>query len=173
MQNTVAATRLVETGAGAQSALRTQIETALETLSRTLVRDGDAPVASDAARSRSNGHRLQTQSWVRFFGQVLAGWPHVPPEAFPDEGAGFGASVSVEDVDTGSRETYTLMTGPLLDIDAGQVSLASPIGHSLLGASPGAVVVIQTPQRLRRLRVLAVRTLREKLFEDAPHRSAA
>lgn len=79
-------------------------------------------------------------------------------ESLQDDGARFGSTVVVEDVDLGGRETYTLMTGELLDIDAGQVSLASPIGRALLGARPGAEVSVSTPQRQRRLRVLSVRT---------------
>jgi transcription elongation GreA/GreB family factor len=79
-------------------------------------------------------------------------------EAIPEDGAGFGSMVVVEDVDLGGRETYTLMTGEQLDIEAGQVSLASPIGRALLGARPGAVLSVTTPRRVRRLHVLSVGT---------------
>jgi transcription elongation factor GreA len=75
--------------------------------------------------------------------------------------------VVVEDVDRAVRETYTLMTGALLDIDAGQVSLASPIGQALLGVDAGAVVTVQAPQRRRTLRVLSVCTLRDRLEQEA------
>jgi transcription elongation GreA/GreB family factor len=64
-----------------------------------------------------------------------------------------------------SDKAFTLMAGSLLDIDAGQVSLASPIGQALLGSRTGDVISVQTPHRLRRLRVRQVRTLHDRIAE--------
>ena len=101
-----------------------------------------------------------------FFGQVAAAWADVPEGSLPSTGAGFGSEVVVEDLDQCVRETLTLMTGAHLDIDGGQVSLASPIGQALLGAEEGDIVSVQTPHRLRRLRVVEVHTLQSRI-EDA------
>lgn len=168
MRGAVAETRSTRDEIMERNALRSRVEVAVENLSRLQLRDADV-LDSEGTHVRAG----PAQQWVRFFGQVLAAWPNVPDEAFPDDGAGFGATVHVEDVDTGAREAYTLMTGALLDIDAGQVSLASPIGQALLGVAPGAAVAIDTPQRVRRLRVLEVRTLQQKLQEASAKRSAA
>lgn len=67
-----------------------------------------------------------------------------------------GSTVIVEDTARGARESYTLVTGSVLDLNAGHVSLASPIGQALLGARAGDVVVARTPRRTRTLHVIAV-----------------
>lgn len=110
---------------------------------------------------------MAAQEDVRFFGQVAAAWADVPDGALPPNGAGFGSSVVVEDLDQSVRETFTLMTGALLDIDRGQVSLASPIGRALLGVEEGDIVSVQTPHRLRRLRVVEIRTLQSRIADAA------
>ena len=71
-------------------------------------------------------------------------------------GAVFGSRIIVQDLDEGVHETYVLARGEMLDIAAGHVSLASPIGQALLGSQPGTVVIVDTPQRRRRLRVVKV-----------------
>ncbi|MGQ0562664.1 MAG: GreA/GreB family elongation factor, partial [Gemmatimonadota bacterium] len=56
--------------------------------------------------------------------------------------------------------------GSLVDIDAGQVSLASPIGQALLGREAGDVVTVHTPERERRFEIINVTTIREFLEYD-------
>jgi hypothetical protein len=144
--------------------LREDVSDALERLSQLLVTHtpGEMAVIEPAPTATGLKHVQET---VRFFGQVIAGWGDIPDNAVPPSGAGFGSTVLVEDLDRGVRETFTLMAGPMLDIDAGQVSLASPIGQALLGATENEVVSVQTPQRLRRLRVMQIQTLQDRVAE--------
>lgn len=154
--------------AGAATDLRADVASALERLSQAVVGHS----SRDDPRVRGPAGLKQVQEAVRFLGQVVAAWNDIHEEALPDAGAGFGSTVVVEDVDRGVRDRFTLMAGPLLDIDAGQVSLASPVGQALLGAEVGDVVRVQTPQRLRTLRVVALRTLRDVVAEHSPTRAA-
>jgi transcription elongation GreA/GreB family factor len=148
--------------------LRDEVDEALDRLSQLLVRQGrNTPKATGDETCAGPDRLARIQETVRFLGQVASGWHTLPDEALPADGAGFGSTVVVEDVDLGGRETYTLMTGALLDIDAGHVSLASPMGRALLGTIPGAEVSVSTPQRQRRLRVISVCTLRDRLRRDA------
>lgn len=149
--------------------LREQVEEALERLSRLLM----AHAVVSGGSEQEEADVAQTRETARFLGQVTAGWAQLPEEALPEGAAGFGSTVTVEDADHGTRESYTLMAGPMLDIDAGQVSLASPIGQALLGTRPGDVVTVQTPQRCRRLRIVGVRTLQDRLAEEVPTLPAA
>jgi transcription elongation factor GreA len=122
---------------------------------------------ADGRRADPADDRLERiRETIRFLGHIMSGWSGTADDGPPDVGAGLGSSVVVDDIDTGARETYVLMTGALLDIDGGQVSLASPIGQALLGVTGGEVVTVATPQRTRRLRVLSVRTLRDLLDDD-------
>lgn len=147
--------------------LRERVEEALDRLSRLLVEHAGRELTKDVnGRSASPlADAERAQRTVRFLGQVAAAWSHLPEAVGDGEGAGFGSTVLVEDLDRGVRETFTLMAGALLDLDAGQVSLASPMGQALAGARPGDVVRVRTPQRDRRLRVVSVRTLHDLLNE--------
>lgn len=146
--------------------LQEGVAEALERLSQLLVAHATRNVMT-AEPNLTIASITATQEAVRFLGQVTAAWPEVPDGALPPRGAGFGSTVVVEDLDEGVRETFTLMIGALLDIDAGQVSLASPIGQALLGAEEGDVVRVQTPHRLRRLLVVSVRTLQSRIANAA------
>lgn len=108
----------------------------------------------------------QLQKAVGRLGQLAAGLAIVDHDSLPAQGAGYGSTVVVENMKTGAREQYTLMVGTLVDIDAQQVSLASPIGQALLGRTPGEEVLIDTPQRPVWLRVVAVTTLLDILEGD-------
>ncbi|HEX6308161.1 MAG TPA: GreA/GreB family elongation factor [Longimicrobiales bacterium] len=153
-------------GTGSAAPRREEVADALERLARVLVQRAVDPLPVPAHRHDAPLDVASAREAVRLLGRVTAGWPTLPDDAFPPAGAGFGSSVLVEDLDTGDTERCTLMAGALLDLDDGHVSLASPIGQALLGATGGEIIEVETPQRRRRLRVLAVRTLRE-LLEDS------
>jgi transcription elongation factor GreA len=68
----------------------------------------------------------------------------------------------VEDITTGDRETYTLVLAEMMDLDAGHISLASPLGRALKDRKPGEEVSLRLPTMLRKLRVLEVVTVHEQ-----------
>src|SRR3712207_9422099 len=72
---------------------------------------------------------------------------------------------------SGKEVAYTLMVGDAIDLDAGQISLVSPVGQALLGRRVGEEVQATTPQGTRRLRVLAMETLPEILRRSEEHTS--
>jgi transcription elongation GreA/GreB family factor len=50
-----------------------------------------------------------------------------------------------------------------MDLDGGQVSMASPIGQGLLGARKGEEVTIELPRGERRFKVLDFLTLPQQM----------
>lgn len=76
---------------------------------------------------------------------------------------GFGSCVNIYDVELGEDFTFTITAGDFIDLDAGQVSLESPIGRGLLGAKEGEDVTVQLPTGERLYKVLAVSTLPQQL----------
>ena len=57
----------------------------------------------------------------------------------------------------------TLVAADFMDLEAGHVSLESPIGRGLLGVREGEDVVIQLPAGPRSYQVKAVETLPKQL----------
>ena len=76
---------------------------------------------------------------------------------------GFGSRVVIKDQATGDDFTFTITAGDFIDLDGGQVSLASPIGRGLLGAKEGDVVVVAVPRGERRYTVLSLTTLPQQM----------
>lgn len=71
--------------------------------------------------------------------------------------ATFGATVEIEDLDTGEVKTFTLLGSDEADPDAGSISVASPVGRALLGKEEGDEVVVEAPRGRIRYEILGVR----------------
>jgi len=76
---------------------------------------------------------------------------------------GFGSRVTIHDLGMQEDFTFTITAGDFIDLDAGQVSLASPIGRGLLGAKEGDEVAIQLPTGERRYRIIELVTLPQQM----------
>lgn len=79
----------------------------------------------------------------------------------PSDRVGFGSRVTVVDMRTRDEETYTLVFGDYIDIDSGQISMASPLGQTLLGKKKGETISIQLPRGERKLKIKSLVTLPE------------
>jgi transcription elongation factor GreA len=77
------------------------------------------------------------------------------PETAEEGVAGIGSTVSVEDLASGHRSRHRLASAH--SSERGGISAASPMGHALMGATPGTVVTVDLPRgRSRTVRVVAV-----------------
>lgn len=82
-------------------------------------------------------------------------------EEIPVDQVGFGSRVTVTDLRNREEETYTLVFGDYIDVETGQVSMASPLGKSLLGKKAGEEVTLELPKGVRKLRIERLTTLHE------------
>ena len=76
---------------------------------------------------------------------------------------GFGSTVTIHDIDLDEDFTFTITAGDFIDLDAGQVSLASPIGQGLLGAEEGGEVTIKLPAGARQYKIVELSTLPQQM----------
>jgi transcription elongation factor GreA len=93
--------------------------------------------------------------------QRLSKLSSVDMSQIPQDRVGLGSRVVVECQDTRTRETYHLIFGDSESFDEGHVSMASPIGRSLVGKSVGELVLLKLPARTRRLRILELVTIHD------------
>lgn len=77
----------------------------------------------------------------------------------PVDRVGFGSRLRVRNLATGDEFDYMIVAGDYMDLDAGHISMASPLGRGLLGARVGDEVAIQLPAGERRFRILELTTL--------------
>jgi transcription elongation factor GreA len=69
----------------------------------------------------------------------------------------FGATVDLEDEDSGKRVSYQIVGDDEADIKEGLISVSSPIARALIGKSEGDVAEVQAPGGVRSYEVIAVR----------------
>ena len=79
----------------------------------------------------------------------------------PTDRVGLGSRVTVFDLETQETDTYMLVLAEMMDIDAGHISLASPLGRALKDRQEGEEISLRLPNGLRRLRVTAVLTVHQ------------
>jgi len=88
----------------------------------------------------------------------LAGAQVIDPTTIDADGrVVFGATVEIEDSDSGERSAYQIVGDDEADIKHGKISINSPIARALIGKTEGDVADVQAPGGLRNYEILAVR----------------
>jgi transcription elongation factor GreA len=72
------------------------------------------------------------------------------------EGAGLGSKVTYVDETSGREVTHTLVAEVEASPRDGLISIASPVGETLAGATQGDQLTLETPRGQRSLKVVAV-----------------
>ncbi|MDX2121326.1 MAG: GreA/GreB family elongation factor, partial [Gemmatimonadota bacterium] len=62
------------------------------------------------------------------------------------------------DLVTKDEETFMVVLAEMMDIEAGHISLASPLGRALKGRKVGDEIELNLPHGKRSLRVLEIRS---------------
>jgi len=69
----------------------------------------------------------------------------------------FGATLDLEDQDTGDAVTYQIVGEDEADIKGGKISVNSPIARALIGKYAGDIAQVQAPGGMREYEVIDVR----------------
>ena len=69
----------------------------------------------------------------------------------------FGATVELEDLESGDMVTYQIVGDDEANIDHGLISVSSPIARALIAKSEGDVASVQAPSGAREYEIIAVR----------------
>jgi transcription elongation factor GreA len=81
--------------------------------------------------------------------------------------------VTVLDLETNDTDTYVVVLAEMMDIDAGHISLASPLGRALADKRVGEEVSLRLPTTSRRLRVLDLVTVHQAEAQTAERNGAS
>ncbi len=68
----------------------------------------------------------------------------------------FGATIELEDADSGDTVTYQIVGDDEADIKAGLISISSPIARALIGKREGDVAVVNAPGGTREYEICSV-----------------
>ena len=86
----------------------------------------------------------------------------IDPKALATSAEGrcvFGATVELEDCESGDSVTYQIVGEDEADIKQGKISVSSPIARALIGKSAGDVAEVQAPGGVREYEILDVNYL--------------
>jgi transcription elongation factor GreA len=88
----------------------------------------------------------------------LAAAQIIDPSALAADGkVVFGATVDLEDEDSGAKVTYQIVGDDEADLKLGLVSISSPIARALIGKEVGDIAEVQAPGGVKSYEVMAVR----------------
>ena len=88
----------------------------------------------------------------------LAAAQIIDPKALDADGrVVFGATVELEDEDSGQGVTYQIVGDDEADLKLGLISISSPIARALIGKEAGDVAEVQAPGGVRSYEIVAVR----------------
>ena len=68
----------------------------------------------------------------------------------------FGATVTLEDIESGDQETYTIVGEDEADAKLGKISVTSPIARAMIGKEQDSTVSVQVPKGKREFEILGV-----------------
>jgi len=87
----------------------------------------------------------------------LAGAQVIDPSTVDGDGrVVFGATVEIEDAETGARRSWTIVGDDEADVRENKVSVSSPLARALIGKEEGDSVEVQAPGGVRTYEIIAV-----------------
>jgi transcription elongation factor GreA len=128
-----------------------ELQVELPLIIRKAVEHGD--LRENAEYKSALERQQQVQARLNHLTRRLGELSKIDLSEIPTDRIGFGSRVTVTDMRTREKETYTLVFGDDIDVDSGQVSVASALGQSLLGKKKGEKVSLQLPRGERKLHI--------------------
>lgn len=80
----------------------------------------------------------------------------------------FGATVTIEDVDSGEEQTYTIVGEHEASIKIKRISIGAPVARALIGKAVGDEVTVQTPKGTRAFEIVKIEWLPVEWIDTNP-----
>lgn len=126
------------------------------------VRDQVAETSAQGDRSENAGYRearrrqAKTISRIRFLQRVLENSRVIDPNALPKDRVCLLSYVEFTNLATNVRMKFQIVSPHEMNLEAGKISLKSPIGSALMGKKVGEIAEAQTPSGMLRLRIESI-----------------
>lgn len=123
------------------------------------VRENVAETSAQGDRSENAGYRearriqAKTISRIRFLQRVLENSRVIDPEALPKDRVCLLSTVEFTNLTTNTRMKFQIVSPHEMNLEAGKISLKSPIGAALMGKKVGDIAEAQVPSGTLNLRI--------------------
>ncbi len=115
---------------------------------------GDISENAEFEAAKDKQGLLETR--IMDLNQKLGGCEIIEPSDEDNGRITFGSTVVMEDLETGEITSYRLVGPYEADVQAGTISVTSPLGKALIGKEEGEGVRVQTPKGIRNLEILEI-----------------
>ena len=120
---------------------------------------GHGDLSENADYSAAKEEQGMIEAKIRDFDSKLALAEVIDPTKLSGDRVQFGATVTIEDTDTGETSIYTIVGEHEADIKKRRISLVAPVARGLLGKRVGDDVTITTPKGKREFTISSVEWL--------------
>ena len=123
------------------------------------VREMVAETRAQGDRSENAGYRearrrqAKTISRIRFLQKILENSRVIDTAALPKDRVCLLSTVEFTNLSTNTRMKFEIVSPHEMNLEAGKISLKSPIGAALMGRKVGETAEAQTPSGILRLRI--------------------
>lgn len=126
------------------------------------VADELAEASAQGDRSDNAGYREakrmqgKTISRIRFLQKILEHSRVIDPAVLPKDRVCLLSRVEFTNLNTSARMKFEIVSPHEMNLEAGKISLKSPIGAALMGKKVGDVAEVQVPAGMLRLRIESI-----------------
>ena len=126
------------------------------------VRESVAETSAQGDRSENAGYRearrnqAKTISRIRFLQKVLEHSRVIDRDALPKDRVCLLSWVEFTDLSTNTRMKFEIVSPHEMNLEAGKISLKSPIGAALMGRKVGEIVEAKVPSGTLRLKIESI-----------------
>jgi transcription elongation factor GreA len=92
----------------------------------------------------------------------------IDPTTMSGDRVRFGATVTIEDAESGDETTYTIVGEHEADIKLGMISVNAPVARAMIGRSVGEEVQVTTPKGVREFEITNVEWNEVKWMKGEP-----
>ena len=126
------------------------------------VKEDLAETGSQGDRSDNAGYRearriqAKTISRIRFLQKILEHSRVIDPNVLPKDRVSLLSRVEFTNLNTDTRMQFEIVSPHEMNLEAGKISLKSPIGAALMGKKVGEIVEVQVPSGTLRLKIESI-----------------
>ena len=126
------------------------------------VREALAETSAQGDRSENAGYRearrrqAKTISRIRFLQKIMEHSRVIDPDALPKDQVCLLSKVEFTNLSTNAKMKFEIVSPQEMNLEAGKISLKSPIGAALMGKKVGEIAEAQTPSGILRLRIESI-----------------
>ena len=126
------------------------------------IQDDLAEASAQGDRSDNAGYRearrnqAKTISRIRFLQKILEHSRVLDPDALPKDRVSLLSTVEFTNLEANTRMRFQIVSPHEMDLEAGKISLKSPVGAALMGKKVGEIAEAQVPSGTLRLRIESI-----------------